>query len=406
MRIYRPEASAKPNGAAAAAGSSSSRAVAASAATAGAAGASAADAAVIAADAEAAPAPAPAANASLLEAVRPRSYTAAEVFQCHEESLFYSQALEKLLPIVAQRQARRAGGGGGGAIGPSAGSAPSALPPASGGGGAQPPRQLPVIEAAEFGSGDGTPVVNALMKTHFDGMIHGFELNPTSAALARAHVAAYGLSDKYQIHNGCFYKGTSAPDSPASGAACLVSNPPYLPAPDSDILMPELHGGVDGAGLTRDLLSLGFPYAMLLVSSYSNPASVLRHAAAQGYRVVDYLVTPLPFGTYSSQPKVRNWISGMRSRGEAFYNGNTYLLAGVLFEKLDLPPCASPSAAATPASQIGQNGNGHNGNGHNGNSHNGNGHSGGEAVTVYHNVAETADGDSVGESLLRLLTAL
>lgn len=43
---------------------------------------------------------------------------------------------------------------------------------------------------------------------------------------------------------------------------------------------------------------------MLLVSSYSHPASVLAHAAACGYRVVDFLVTPLPFGTYSSQPKV------------------------------------------------------------------------------------------------------
>ncbi len=58
---------------------------------------------------------------------------------------------------------------------------------------------------------------------------------------------------------------------------------------------------------SQDLLSQGFPYAVLLVSSYSHPASVLAHAAACGYRVVDFLVTPLPFGTYSSQPKVRDW---------------------------------------------------------------------------------------------------
>lgn len=54
-----------------------------------------------------------------------------------------------------------------------------------------------------------------------------------------------------QVHTGCFYTGTRSPDSPAAGAAALVSNPPYLPAPDADILMPELHGGSDGAGLTR-----------------------------------------------------------------------------------------------------------------------------------------------------------
>jgi hypothetical protein len=76
--------------------------------------------------------------------------------------------------------------------------------------------------------------------------------------------------------------------------------------------LPALHllvrSGVDGATLTNDLLSLGYPNAMLLVSSYSNPLGTLRHAASLGYAVTDFLVTPLPFGHYSSEPKVRNWI--------------------------------------------------------------------------------------------------
>ncbi len=31
----------------------------------------------------------------------------------------------------------------------------------------------------------------------------------------------------------------------------LIANPPYIAAPDDDILMPALHGGIDGAVLTR-----------------------------------------------------------------------------------------------------------------------------------------------------------
>lgn len=49
-----------------------------------------------------------------------------------------------------------------------------------------------------------------------------------------------------QIHNGCFFQGMR--DIPAS---CLIANPPYIPAPDANILMPALHGGEDGANLTR-----------------------------------------------------------------------------------------------------------------------------------------------------------
>ncbi len=36
----------------------------------------------------------------------------------------------------------------------------------------------------------------------FDGVVHGFELNPTSAALAREHAAAFGLQDRYQVCPG------------------------------------------------------------------------------------------------------------------------------------------------------------------------------------------------------------
>jgi hypothetical protein len=46
-----------------------------------------------------------------------------------------------------------------------------------------------------------------------------------------------------QIHHSCFFKGAeSLRGSDSSNEAWLVANPPYIPAPDSDILMPELHG--------------------------------------------------------------------------------------------------------------------------------------------------------------------
>jgi hypothetical protein len=49
--------------------------------------------------------------------------------------------------------------------------------------------------------------------------------------------------------------------------------------------------------------------------------------------VTDFLVTPLPFGYYSSEPKVKAHIDHMKTKGEAFYSDRMYFLAGVLFEK-------------------------------------------------------------------------
>ncbi|GLC42613.1 hypothetical protein PLESTB_001119100 [Pleodorina starrii] len=87
--------------------------------------------------------------------------------------------------------------------------------------------------------------------------------------------------------------------------------------------------------------------------------------------------------------KVRTWISAMRARGQAFYNGNIYLLAGVLFEKKKLKNVVAPTV--TPP---GSNGNGHNG----------------AVRTIYH-AADTDDvqhddEEDIGPQLLCLLKAL
>lgn len=213
---------------------------------------------------------------------------ATDIFVCDEESHFYSQCLEKLLVKNSS--------------------------------GTQ--------TVVEFGSGDGTPVIACLMHSQFSGTIHGFELNKRAADLANSRAIQSQVSKHYKIHNSCFFKGMS--DIPAS---CLIANPPYIPAPDNKILMPALHGGEDGANLTRELMTFGFDSAILLISSYANPVETLEHARKQGYQVTDFMVSPMPFGVYSSEPKVKNWIWKMRTEGKAFCSDNWYLLAGVLLQK-------------------------------------------------------------------------
>jgi hypothetical protein len=48
---------------------------------------------------------------------------------------------------------------------------------------------------------------------------------------------------------------------------------------------------------------------------------------------VDFMVSPLKFGYYTSEPKVRQTITALRHKQKAFFSENIYFLAGVLFQR-------------------------------------------------------------------------
>jgi methylase of polypeptide subunit release factors len=223
-----------------------------------------------------------------------------EVFLCPEESHFYSSCLEHL---VFNRCA-----------------SPTTV--------------------VEFGSGDGSPVINSLSRSQFEGVVYGYEPNIAAYNLAQAQISQAKLNQHYIIRNQSFFEA-HRPDAGYSQASYphvsyLIANPPYLPAPDNNIAIPLLHGGKDGAVITKQLLSLDYPNVMILVSSYSNPVGVINHAADHGYQVSDFMITPLKFGQYSSEPKVKNQIVELRSQDKAFFLKDVYFLAGVLMKRSDL----------------------------------------------------------------------
>lgn len=179
----------------------------------------------------------------------------------------------------------------------------------------------------EFGSGDGSPIIKSLLRTRFNGIVHGFEINPLASEAARAKIEKYELSHRYIIHNRSLF------DYSKPQAKYLISNPPYLPAIDNKIYQPFLHGGVDGITVTKDILALGYENVLVMVSSYSNPVGLVNYAMAGGYCISNFLISPLTFGHYSSESKVRDQIAKLKSKQMAFCSENIYLLAGVLFTK-------------------------------------------------------------------------
>ena len=181
----------------------------------------------------------------------------------------------------------------------------------------------------EFGSGDGVPMINALLATSFKGMIHGYEISDASWNLAKTQIERSLTEERYQVHLSDFFEVC-----PKSCSCILVSNPPYLPAwPDTGLYMKELYGGIDGTMISRKLLSLKYRTVLLLVSSFSNPVDLLQYAAELGYEIANFLIKPLPFGHYSSQPEVKARIMELYRERTAFFSEHYYLLAGVIFQK-------------------------------------------------------------------------
>jgi methylase of polypeptide subunit release factors len=216
------------------------------------------------------------------------SHSPNEVFFCPEESYFYSQCLEKMVLNRCTSE------------------------------------DLVI----EFGSGDGSPVIHSLLRTTFKGKIYGYELNHSSYQVAQSRIKQYRLGDRYIVRNQCFFE-----EWQQLPAHYLIANPPYLPAPDSNLYMPSLHGGSDGATITKRLFTVGCDRVLSLISSYSNPVETVERALSLGYQVADFAIAPLTFGYYSCESKVKDTIAALQRDRKAFYSSNIYLLAGVLFEK-------------------------------------------------------------------------
>ena len=113
----------------------------------------------------------------------------------------------------------------------------------------------------------------------------------------------------------------------------VISNPPYIPAPDRDILMPELWGGVYGNDLMLQLLKAGYDNVISAVASYSDPGTTVRTAADLGYRVANFLAMGLDFGPYSNEPKVRDHIRRLCAEGRGWASDDGYMVAVALFTR-------------------------------------------------------------------------
>jgi hypothetical protein len=187
----------------------------------------------------------------------------------------------------------------------------------------------------ELGTGDATAISDVVTALP-DLSVRSFDISATSVQAARANIAARGVEDRYVVELGDFFDQADSAGGPP--VATVISNPPYIPAPDPDILMPELWGGLHGNDLVLQLLKAGYDNVITAVASYSDPEATVRTAEDLGYRVANFLAMGLDFGPYSSEPKVRRHIDELCEAGRGWAGEDGYMVAVALFTRNpDLP---------------------------------------------------------------------
>jgi hypothetical protein len=184
----------------------------------------------------------------------------------------------------------------------------------------------------ELGTGDATAIADVV--TALPGLrVHSYDISAASVAQARKNIAAREVADRYTVELGDFFDQADAAGGPP--VSTVISNPPYIPALDRDILMPELWGGVHGNDLLLQLLKSGYDNVIAAVASYCDPETTVRTAEDHGYRVANFLAAGLDFGPYSSEPKVRDHIRRLCADGRGWADDDGYMVAVALFTRTE-----------------------------------------------------------------------
>ncbi|MGY1743807.1 MULTISPECIES: methylase [unclassified Blastococcus] len=187
----------------------------------------------------------------------------------------------------------------------------------------------------ELGTGDATAIADVV--AGLPGLrVRSFDISAPSVEQARANIAARGVAERYTVELGDFFDGADSAGGPP--ARTVIANPPYIPAPDRDIRMPELWGGYYGNDLSLALLKAGYDNVIVAVPSYSDPVTTLGTAADLGYRVANFLAMGLDYGPYSAEPKVAEHIRRIVAEGRGWAGEAEYMVAVALFTCDDAIP--------------------------------------------------------------------
>lgn len=131
----------------------------------------------------------------------------------------------------------------------------------------------------------------------------GLDVDPAATEIAARNARLLGLAKRARFECADLWSESTAAALHEASPDLIICNPPYVPEPEQERLKIEAGAGPDGtAHLMRTIELAGElrPRALALSwCSLSNPAKVLRAAAAAGYELNSLFVVAIADGEYS-----------------------------------------------------------------------------------------------------------
>lgn len=158
------------------------------------------------------------------------------------------------------------------------------------------------MRIAELTTGSGLVGLHLLL-VESGSRLTGLDVDPTATDIAARNARLLGLAKRARFE--CADLWSDSTQSTLSDAApdLIICNPPYVPEPEQEKLKIEAGAGPDGTAHLMRTIELAAelrPKALALSwCSISDPAKVLRAAAAAGYSLNSLLIVAIADGEYS-----------------------------------------------------------------------------------------------------------
>ncbi len=178
----------------------------------------------------------------------------------------------------------------------------------------------------DCGAGSSIPTLLALKKaSRSDIRIIAVDIDPEAKVVGRRNAEALGLADRYTFFEKPMEEILES-EVVRGQRTLLVSNPPYIPAPDSvtDHSMVPVNGGEDGSRYLLDILSQYYPAGTtlaLLWGSLTSPLEVLP-LMRERFEVLHVDAVRIHFGKYTKDPVIHDHLLRLRREGKVVFDGD------------------------------------------------------------------------------------
>lgn len=189
----------------------------------------------------------------------------------------------------------------------------------------------------DLGAGSSVPSLLAVKESSRRNLrAIAVDIDPNAQEVGEHNAGALGLRDHYEFVSS---RLEHVLEGLRSKNIIVVSNPPYIPAPESirDFHFVPINGGADGTRYMLPLLRHEYPKGSLVAflwGSFTNPSRILP-LIEERFEVVHVEAMKIHLGKYTSHPEIFSHLCKLKEEDKVVFadDGNQIVIGTILRAK-------------------------------------------------------------------------